>query len=221
MCQTILPIENTAKNWEFGVNDFNGDKVPDLYCIRKDGGTSTNLHVISGSDTYQSFLLQTPTIQNATDERAEFAVGKGRLNIYCLHKNGTGSGHTVLHKFGWTDPVPEQSKEEKIINEAMKHLGKPYVWGATGPNSFDCSGLTSYVYRQALGIEIGRSTYDQINSGREVSQSELKPGDLVFPHSGHVGIYIGNGQILHAPQTGDVVKISPIWQFWRARRIIG
>ena len=99
-------------------------------------------------------------------------------------------------------------------------LGKPYVYGATGPSTFDCSGLTSYVYRNALGIEIGRTTYEQINSGVEVSQSELKVGDLVFPHAGHVGIYIGNGQMIHAPQTGDVVKIAPVYRFWRARRIV-
>lgn len=107
-----------------------------------------------------------------------------------------------------------------IINEAYKHLGKAYVYGASGPSNFDCSGLTSYIYRNVAGIEIGRTTYDQINAGIEVSYSELQPGDLVFPHSGHVGIYIGNGQMIHAPQTGDVVKVSSVYKFWRARRII-
>lgn len=109
---------------------------------------------------------------------------------------------------------------DAVISEAYKHLGKPYVWGAKGPNSFDCSGFTSYVYRTALGIEIGGTTYDQINSGIEVSYSELQPGDLVFPHSGHVGIYIGNGQMIHAPHTGDVVKVASVYKFWRARRIV-
>ena len=108
-----------------------------------------------------------------------------------------------------------------VITEANKHLGKDYVYGAKGPNNFDCSGFTSYVYRLATGIEIGGSTYSQINAGREVSYSELQPGDLVFPHSGHVGIYVGNGMMIHAPQTGDVVKIAPVYKFWRARRIIG
>ena len=109
---------------------------------------------------------------------------------------------------------------DAVISEAYKHLGKPYVWGAKGPNSFDCSGFTSYVYRTALGIEIGGTTYDQINSGIEVSYSELQPGDLVFPHSGHVGIYIGGGQMIHAPHTGDVVKVASVYKFWRARRIV-
>ena len=112
------------------------------------------------------------------------------------------------------------SKQYSVIYEAKKHLGKPYVWGATGPNTFDCSGFTSYVYRQALGIEIGRTTKDQIYSGREVSRSELQPGDLIFPHADHVQIYIGNGMVIHSPKPGDVVKIVPIYDFWRARRII-
>lgn len=109
---------------------------------------------------------------------------------------------------------------DAVISEAYKHLGKPYVWGAKGPDSFDCSGFTSYVYRTALGIEIGGTTYTQINSGIEVSYADLKPGDLVFPHSGHVGIYIGGGQMIHAPHTGDVVKVAPVYKFWRARRIV-
>ena len=107
-----------------------------------------------------------------------------------------------------------------VLNEAYKHLGKSYVWGAKGPNNFDCSGFTSYVYRHAAGVEIGGSTFSQINAGREVSYSELQPGDLVFPHSGHVGIYVGNGQMIHAPRTGDVVKVGPVYKFWRARRIL-
>lgn len=107
-----------------------------------------------------------------------------------------------------------------LITLLKAQLGKPYVYGAAGPNAFDCSGLTSYVYKNALGIDIGRTTYDQLNAEIEVSQSELKVGDLVFPHSGHVGIYIGNGQMIHAPQTGDVVKISPVYKFWKGVRVI-
>ena len=106
-----------------------------------------------------------------------------------------------------------------IVNEAKKHLGKSYVWGATGPNTFDCSGLTQYVYKQ-FGIDITRTTYTQINQGKEVSQNNLAIGDLVFTSAGHVGIYVGNNQIIHAPQTGDVVKISNIWSFYSARRIL-
>lgn len=107
-----------------------------------------------------------------------------------------------------------------VLNEAYKHLGKAYVWGAKGPDVFDCSGFTSYVYRHSMGVEIGPSTYQQIYAGREVSYSQLQPGDLVFPDPGHVGIYVGNGQMIHAPHTGDVVKVGKVYRFWRARRIL-
>ena len=119
-----------------------------------------------------------------------------------------------------TTTPPASGNVQAVINEAYKHLGKKYVWGAKGPDTFDCSGFTSYVYRHAAGVEIGGSTYVQINAGIEVSYSELQPGDLVFPHDGHVGIYIGNGQMIHAPRTGDVVKVSSVYKFWRARRIL-
>lgn len=106
-----------------------------------------------------------------------------------------------------------------VLNEAYKHLGKPYVYGATGSDTFDCSGFTQYVYKHALGVDISRTTYSQINVGNPVSRADLQPGDLVFPHAGHVGIYVGNGQMIHAPQTGDVVKVSPVYNFYSARRI--
>ncbi|MGW2177386.1 NlpC/P60 family protein [Streptomyces sp. NPDC001732] len=90
-------------------------------------------------------------------------------------------------------------------------IGKPYVWGATGPSSFDCSGLTQAAWRSA-GLSLPRTTYTQINTGQRVSRSQLAPGDLVFFYSGisHVGLYIGNGQMIHAPRTGSTVRIAPI-----------
>lgn len=107
-----------------------------------------------------------------------------------------------------------------IVDEAYKHLGKTYVYGASGPNTFDCSGLTSYVYSAVTGIYIGRTTFEQVNAGVEVSASDLQPGDLVFPNSGHVQIYIGNGMVIHAPHTGDVVRVAPLGTVWAARRIL-
>lgn len=93
---------------------------------------------------------------------------------------------------------------------SLSHLGKPYVWGAEGPNSFDCSGLVCYVYAQ-LGIRLPRVTYSQVRCGRAVSPGALAAGDLVFfRHNAHVGIYLGGGWFIHAPRTGDVVKISAL-----------
>ena len=108
----------------------------------------------------------------------------------------------------------------ELINFAKKFIGVPYVFGGTTPKGFDCSGFVQYVYKHALGINISRTTQTQINEGREVSRNELQPGDLVFTNQGHVTLYIGNNQVIHAPQTGDKVKISNLWAFWRARRIL-
>lgn len=110
---------------------------------------------------------------------------------------------------------------QAVINEAKNHLGKPYLWAGKGPNVFDCSGFTSYVYRKVAGIEIGSNTYSQIKyAGKEISRAELQPGDLIFTNPGHVGIYIGNNQMIHAPGAGKSVSIGDVHKFWRARRVI-
>ncbi|MFF1281946.1 NlpC/P60 family protein [Streptomyces sp. NPDC058299] len=96
---------------------------------------------------------------------------------------------------------------------AYGKLGSPYVWGATGPNAFDCSGLVQAAYRSA-GVSLPRTTYAQIDAGRRVSRSELQPGDLVFFYSGisHVGIYVGGGQMIHAPNPSAPVRLAPVDQ---------
>lgn len=100
-----------------------------------------------------------------------------------------------------------------IVDFAMAEIGKPYVWGADGPGSFDCSGLTQYVYGKS-GVFLPHSSRAQYGSGQHVSRDELQAGDLVFFSRGgtisHVGIYIGGDNFIHAPSTGDVVKISSI-----------
>ena len=95
------------------------------------------------------------------------------------------------------------------VQEAYRQLGKPYRWGAEGPDAFDCSGLSKWAWAKA-GVSLPHYSRAQYNEGRHVSQSELRPGDLVFFGNPihHLGIYVGNGQMIHAPQTGDVVKVS-------------
>ena len=99
-----------------------------------------------------------------------------------------------------------------VVAYASNFLGTPYLWGGTTPSGFDCSGFTQYVYRH-FGISVGRTTYDQIKDGVAVSRDQLQPGDLVFYGKGgnptHMGMYVGNGAYIHAPRTGDVIKISP------------
>ncbi|EGP4964022.1 TPA: glucosaminidase domain-containing protein [Enterococcus faecium] len=115
-------------------------------------------------------------------------------------------------------PTNTTNVQQAIVREAFKHLGKPYVWGAKGPNTFDCSGLTYYVYMKATGHYIGGWTGEQQYAGTQIPVSQAQPGDLVFwgPSSGvthHVGIYIGDGQFIHAPQPGDKVRVTSISDF--------
>ncbi|GAB2722930.1 C40 family peptidase [Streptomyces bullii] len=103
------------------------------------------------------------------------------------------------------------SRAASAVSYAYQKIGSPYVWGATGPDAFDCSGLVQAAYRSA-GISLPRTTYSQIDAGRRVSRSELRPGDLVFFYSGisHVGIYVGDGRMIHAPNPSAPVRLAPI-----------
>ncbi|WP_240136017.1 C40 family peptidase [Streptomyces sp. MUM 178J] len=102
--------------------------------------------------------------------------------------------------------VPASQRGAAALNAAATQIGKPYVSGAEGPNSYDCSGLTQWAYRQA-GVSITRTTYTQQNDGTKIGRSQLKPGDLVFFNSlSHVGLYAGNNTILHAPKPGAYVR---------------
>ena len=97
----------------------------------------------------------------------------------------------------------------KVVALAHAQIGKPYVWGAAGPSSFDCSGLVQWIFNDNLGYSVPRVAADQGSYSTPISIAELQPGDILWT-SGHIGIYIGNGQMIHAPQPGDVVKESSI-----------
>ncbi|MGA5624047.1 NlpC/P60 family protein [Streptomyces cellulosae] len=115
------------------------------------------------------------------------------------------------------------ARAAQAVAYARQKLGSPYVWGATGPDAFDCSGLVLAAYRSA-GVSLPRTTYAQIDAGRRVSRSELLPGDLVFFYSGisHVGLYIGNGEMIHAPNPSAPVRVAPVDQmpFAGATRVV-
>jgi cell wall-associated NlpC family hydrolase len=108
-------------------------------------------------------------------------------------------------------PVPGNGKAAQAARWALTQQLKPYVWGAAGPSSYDCSGLVMAAYRR-VGISLPHYTGDQWTAGRHISREELRPGDLVFFYSDlhHVGIYLGGGMMVHAPRTGDVVRIASI-----------
>lgn len=132
-----------------------------------------------------------------------------------------------------SDPVPvpddaavaseaPPAKYGGVVGIAMQYLGIPYVWGGSSPSGFDCSGLTMYVYAQ-VGVSLPHNAAMQYNTvGVFVSRDQLQPGDLVFFDGlGHMGMYIGGGQFIHAPHTGDVVKISSLNDSWYAAKYVG
>jgi cell wall-associated NlpC family hydrolase len=122
--------------------------------------------------------------------------------------------------FGSETPPPP-SQYGGVVGIALQYLGTPYVWGASGPGAFDCSGFTSYVYAQ-VGVSLPHNAAAQYSYGAPVSRDQLQPGDLVFFDGlGHVGLYIGGGQFVHAPHTGDVVKISSMYDSWYSATYVG
>lgn len=110
---------------------------------------------------------------------------------------------------GGTYNGPASGSARAALNYAFAQKGKPYVYGGTGPNGYDCSGLTMMSWR-AGGVSLPRTSQAQYNVGHHVSQSQLQPGDLVFFNGlDHVGMWVGNGQIIHAPHTGAYVEVVP------------
>jgi cell wall-associated NlpC family hydrolase len=119
-------------------------------------------------------------------------------------------------------PPPDGTLSTQVVSIAMQYLGVPYVWGGASPSTgFDCSGFVMYVFAQ-VGVYLPHHAASQYGYGTPVSQDQLAPGDLVFFDGlGHVGIYIGGGQFIHAPHTGDVVKISSLYEDWYSSTYVG
>ncbi|CAM5379338.1 C40 family peptidase [Streptomyces aurantiogriseus] len=170
------------------------DKLKDLTFTRTE--LAKQKKAVQGKLAEAQKLLNTLTAQEkaalaAADARASRDAGE-RVD---LGNTGPASGRALA-----------------AFQAAQSKIGSPYVWAASGPNSFDCSGLTSWAYAQA-GVQIPRMSQDQANAGTRIySQSDLKVGDLVIFYSDlhHVGFYAGNGQILHAPRSGTVVRYESI-----------
>ena len=197
--------------------------------------TASALNIRSGPSTSNSIVGKaykgnTVDILSSSNGWYKVKLSNGQVgwgSSDYISKGGEGSGGSE----GSGGGSSETNNAQAIINTAKAQLGKPYVWGAEGPNSFDCSGLVYYVYGQH-GIKMPRTSREQANVGTTISQSKLQPGDLIFSSTdgsggvNHVGIYIGNGQMIHAPNSNDVVKTTNInssyWQntYVKAKRVL-
>ncbi|MCB5165878.1 NlpC/P60 family protein [Streptomyces bambusae] len=145
------------------------------------------------------------------EERARYAAQKQAGEGTGTPGRNTGTARPDRGAPPAGRPAVPGSRAAQAVAFAYGAIGRPYVWGATGPRAFDCSGLTQAAWR-AAGVSLPRTTYTQINAGRRISRSQLAPGDLVFFYSGisHVGLYIGGGKMIHAPRPGSTVRIAPI-----------
>lgn len=133
---------------------------------------------------------------------------------------------------GSSEAMSVSKKQDAILNVAMAQLNKPYVWGAEGPNSFDCSGFTQYVFKNAIGVNIPRVSSDQARFGEKIEKGSFQVGDLIYLDTSgefdgvvsHVGIYIGNGEMIHASGSKTnprYVMISKIDSGWYKDRVMG
>ncbi|WP_411680346.1 NlpC/P60 family protein [Clostridium thailandense] len=216
-----LKLDNEKKLKELGTNKEKQQKA-----------------LVETKEKQKEYAVQLAAEQARIKAQAEEALRQARLaeaakqdqqRVTASNKNNTTT-ETVSRGSSNKNNSKQNSNSSfsssgSVVSYASKFIGTPYVWGGTTPSpGFDCSGFTQYVYGN-FGISIGRTTYDQINDGVEVSRDKLQPGDLVFfgtkdnPH--HVGMYIGNNCYIHAPRTGDSIKISPLTRsdYLTARRV--
>jgi peptidoglycan DL-endopeptidase CwlO len=143
------------------------------------------------------------------------ARGQARRHVAALRALRYRLSH--YHRSGLTRLPSPNGRAATAVRAALSRLGRPYVWGATGPDQFDCSGLVQWAYAHA-GVHLERTTYQQINDGIPVPRSLVRPGDLVFPHAGHVQLAIGNNLVVEAPYSGASVRISRLGTNVQIRR---
>jgi peptidoglycan DL-endopeptidase CwlO len=169
------------------------DKLKDLDDTRKELGEKKQ--DIQKKLSKARSLLNTLT----ADDRARLAAQQARADRASASRVDLGSDASA------------SQRAAAALSAAKSKIGSPYVWGATGPSSFDCSGLTSWAYQQA-GVSLPRTSQAQAGAGTQVGRSQLAPGDLVifYGDQHHVGFYAGNGQILHAPKPGAGVRYESI-----------
>lgn len=162
------------------------------------------------SSGWHSFPAQ-KTYSNGRIGRSVTIKGSDRKYLRWYFK-GDGSTRAAVSSYQRITPV---SPGKRIVEKAASQAGDPYVYGAAGPDSFDCSGLTQYAHHLA-GISIPRTSGDQYASSRHIAKTDKKPGDLLFFHNSsgsvyHAAVYAGSGQMWDAPESGDVVRKHDVW----------
>ena len=170
-------------------------------------------------------------VYKVTDRGGAIVIKDGVYHFDLLMKDkktayafGRRKGKAIIGQLVSSNQSSSSGGNSKLVELAKSKLGCKYVWGATGENTFDCSGLTSWCHKQ-IGISIPRTSLEQSRSGKSVSKSDLQPGDLVFFKTtsapvGHVGMYVGNGQFIHAPNKSKPVKYDSLSSSYYSSRYV-
>ena len=195
------------------------DRASIMLQLQHENGTQVNLLAAAEEAAQRAQLTATQQATQANNLAAamskKVAAIQAKENV--LNSAAFKQAFVVFQRTG-TYPnikVPGNSIGVQALRWALTRQGDPYVWGAAGPNQFDCSGLVMWAYAH-VGISLEHYTGDQWNEGEHISRSQLQPGDLVFffPDIGHVGMYVGNGLMVDAPDFGQPVQVQPV--FWSA-----
>ncbi|SFN29531.1 NlpC/P60 family protein [Proteiniclasticum ruminis] len=187
---------------------------------------STDAKVVALIEQGKTILNQRAAARREAERRAEAARLEAERQAQQAQNNNSSNTQQPAPSKPSTPSVsaPASASAQAVLNYAYKFIGTPYVWGGSTPSGFDCSGFTSYVFRN-FGINLPRVSRSQATVGTKVAYADLQPGDLVFFGSGsisHVGIYIGNGNMVHSPRPGKSVEITTMryHKFITARRVL-
>ncbi len=192
------------------------DRASILSELQQQNGTKMSLVSAANAAAQRESALAVQQSRQALRLSAEMKgeVAKIQAKEEVLNSSVYAKAFQVYQQTGhYPTHIPGNSIGVQALNWALTRVGDPYVWGAAGPNAFDCSGLVMWAYAH-VGISLDHYTGDQWNEGEHISRSQLEPGDLVFffPDIGHVGLYVGNGLMVDAPTYGVPVQVQPI--FW-------
>lgn len=220
MDEPVTVIETSGRWADVLVEDQTGSVYPDGV----EGWMPMSQLTFTAPPTTTEFVTVSQPLASAGGVQLSYGT---RLPVVSRAPDGytvtTPAGQRTLSSSDVRSAPPAISPQA-VLHEAEKFLGLPYLWAGTSAYGFDCSGLTYAVYKQ-FGIQLARDAGDQARQGRAVAKDQLQPGDLMFFAWGgvvdHVGIYAGNGLMLHAPQTGSSVQLISVWSSSLARNYAG
>ncbi|MFF3498719.1 NlpC/P60 family protein [Streptomyces sp. NPDC003247] len=214
--ETMKKRQEATQSLETLTDSQNDLKTAKATVQKKLGTARSLLSQLTAEEKERLAAIERKKQQEAARKAAELAEQQAAEAAAAQQESGgssdtSASSGTSSSSSAATD-ASYTTKAEKALAFARAQIGKPYVWGATGPESYDCSGLTQAAWK-AAGVTLPRTTYDQVDAGTTVSLADALPGDLIFFYDdvSHVGIYIGNGMMIHAPKPGAYVREESVY----------